>query len=155
MLTTNGQTVGIILQVLAFIPFGDMFNILVSGGRKATTLSVHGLTCLVMLFAGLLLIYAFQVTPINKRTNQTLTAKHMSPTLWESGFDSAVLAADTRRHTPRPCETSKRAMASEFLQRCRMHWRSSSAGFAVTNLSPWWGFTEVFRDAEKFCDADL
>ena len=58
MLTTNNRTVGILLLVLAFIPFGDMSNILVSGGRKATAFSVHGLTCLVMLFAGLLLIHA-------------------------------------------------------------------------------------------------
>jgi hypothetical protein len=43
---------------LAIIPFGDMFNILVSGGRKATAFSVHGVTCAVMLFAGLLSIHA-------------------------------------------------------------------------------------------------
>ena len=59
MLTTNSRTVGIILLVLAIIPFGDMSNILVSRGRKATAFSVHGVTCLVMLFAGLLLIHAF------------------------------------------------------------------------------------------------
>lgn len=54
--TTDHRTVGILLLVLAFIPFGDMFNILVSGGRKITAFSVHGVTCLVMIFAGLLLI---------------------------------------------------------------------------------------------------
>jgi hypothetical protein len=58
MLTTNYRTVGILLLVLALIPFGDMSNILVSGGRKATAFSVHGVTCAVMLFAGLLLIRA-------------------------------------------------------------------------------------------------
>jgi hypothetical protein len=58
MLTTDGRTVGIILLVFAIIPFGDMSNILVSGGRKATALSVHGVTCSVMLFAGLFLIHA-------------------------------------------------------------------------------------------------
>jgi uncharacterized membrane protein len=58
MLTTDSRTVGIVLLVFAIIPFGDMFNILVSGGRKATAFSVHGVTCAVMLFAGLLSIHA-------------------------------------------------------------------------------------------------
>ena len=52
------RTVGLLLLVLAFIPFGDMLNILASGGRKATAFSVHGLTCFVMLFTGLLLVHA-------------------------------------------------------------------------------------------------
>jgi hypothetical protein len=58
MLTTDSRTVGLILLVFAVIPFGDMSNVLVSGGRKITAFSVHGLTCAVMLFAGLLLIHA-------------------------------------------------------------------------------------------------
>ena len=58
MLTTDSRTVGIVLLVFAIIPFGDMSNIFVSGGRKATAFSVHGVTCAVMLFAGLLLIHA-------------------------------------------------------------------------------------------------
>jgi hypothetical protein len=58
MLTTDSRTAGIILLVFAIIPFGDMSNILVSGGRKATAFSVHGVTCAVMLFAGLMLIHA-------------------------------------------------------------------------------------------------
>jgi uncharacterized membrane protein len=58
MLTMDSRTVGIVLLVFAIIPFGDMFNILVSGGRKATAFSVHGVTCAVMLFAGLLSIHA-------------------------------------------------------------------------------------------------
>jgi hypothetical protein len=58
MLTTDNRTAGIVLLVLAIIPFGDMSNILASGGRKATAFSVHGVTCAVMLFAGLLLIHA-------------------------------------------------------------------------------------------------
>ena len=58
MLATDSRTVGIVLLVFAIIPFGDMSNILVSGGRKATALSVHGVTCAVMLFAGLLLKHA-------------------------------------------------------------------------------------------------
>ena len=58
MLTTDSRTEGIVLLVFAIIPFGDMSNILVSGGRKATAFSVHGVTCAVMLVAGLLLIHA-------------------------------------------------------------------------------------------------
>ena len=57
MLTTESRTVGIVLLVFAIIPFGDMSNILVSGGRKATAFSVHGVTCAVMLLVGLLLIH--------------------------------------------------------------------------------------------------
>ena len=58
MLTTDARTVGIVLLVFAIIPFGDMSNILGSGGRKATAFSVHGVTCAVMLVVGLLLIHA-------------------------------------------------------------------------------------------------
>lgn len=58
-LITSGRTVGTIFLVLALIPFGDMANILISGGSKVTALSVHGATCFVMLFAGLLLIRVF------------------------------------------------------------------------------------------------
>jgi Domain of unknown function (DUF4267) len=58
MLTTDSRTVGIVLLVFAIIPFGDMSNILVSGGRKVTAFSIHGVTCAVMLFAGLSLIHA-------------------------------------------------------------------------------------------------
>ncbi len=57
MLTTESRTVGILLLVFAVIPFGDMSNVLASGGRKATALSVHGTTCAVMLVVGLLLIH--------------------------------------------------------------------------------------------------
>ena len=59
MLTTDARTVGIVLLVFAIIPFGDMSNILASGGRRATAFSVHGVTCAVMLVVGLLLIHAF------------------------------------------------------------------------------------------------
>jgi uncharacterized protein DUF4267 len=59
MLTTDSRAVGIALLVFAIIPFGDMFNILASGGRKVTAFSVHGVTCAVMLFAALQLIHAF------------------------------------------------------------------------------------------------
>ena len=56
--TTDHRTVGILLLVLALIPLGDMSNILFSGGRKVTAFSVHGVTCLVMLFVGLQLMHA-------------------------------------------------------------------------------------------------
>jgi hypothetical protein len=59
MASTDHRTVGIILLVFALIPFGDMSNVLLSGGRKVTAFCVHGVTCAVMLFAGLLLIRAF------------------------------------------------------------------------------------------------
>ena len=36
MLAADSRSEGIVLLVLAIIPFGDMSNILVSGGRKAT-----------------------------------------------------------------------------------------------------------------------
>lgn len=49
--------VGILLLVLAVVPFGDMSIILASGGRKATAFSVHGVTCAAMLIVGLLLIH--------------------------------------------------------------------------------------------------
>jgi hypothetical protein len=58
MLAGHNRPVGIVMLVFALIPFGDMSNILASGGSKATAFSVHGVTCTVMLFAGLLLIQA-------------------------------------------------------------------------------------------------
>ena len=58
MLTVDKRTVGIALLVLAIIPFGDMSIILGSGGSKAKAFSVHGLTCAVLLVAGLLLLHA-------------------------------------------------------------------------------------------------
>ena len=54
--TTDSRTVGLIILVFAAIPFGDMFNILVSRGRTATAFAMHGLTCAVMVFTGLSLI---------------------------------------------------------------------------------------------------
>ena len=58
MLTADRRMVGIALIVLAIIPFGDMSIILGSGGSRSTAFSVHGVTCAVMLVAGLLLIHA-------------------------------------------------------------------------------------------------
>jgi hypothetical protein len=57
MLTEGSRSVGVVLLVLAIIPFGDMSNILGSGGSKSTAFSVHGITCAVMLVVGLLLIH--------------------------------------------------------------------------------------------------
>ena len=56
MLTEGSRSAGIVLLVFAIIPFGDMFNILGSGGSKSTAFSVHGITCGVMLVVGLLLV---------------------------------------------------------------------------------------------------
>ena len=58
MLTADTRFVGIAVLVEAVIPFGDMSIILGSGGSKSTAFSVHGVTCAVMLVAGLLLIHA-------------------------------------------------------------------------------------------------
>jgi hypothetical protein len=58
MLTADRRSLGIALLVLAVIPFGDMSIILGSGGSKSKALSVHGVTCAVMLVVGLLLIHA-------------------------------------------------------------------------------------------------
>ena len=58
MLTSDSRTVGILLLVFAIIPFGDMATVLLSSGRKVTAFTVHGVTCAVMVFAGLLLLQA-------------------------------------------------------------------------------------------------
>jgi hypothetical protein len=58
MLTTDGRSVGIALLVEAIIPLGDMSIVLGSGGSKSKALSIHGVTCAVMLVVGLLLIHA-------------------------------------------------------------------------------------------------
>ena len=58
MLTADRRLVGIALLAEAVIPLGDMSIILVSGGSKSRAFSVHGITCAVMLVAGLLLIHA-------------------------------------------------------------------------------------------------
>jgi hypothetical protein len=58
MLTADRRLVGIVLLVDAIIPFGDMSIVMGSGGSKSRALSVHGVTCAVMLVVGLLLIHA-------------------------------------------------------------------------------------------------
>jgi hypothetical protein len=59
MLFANRRLVGTALLVEAIVPFGDMSIILGSGGRKATALSVHGVTCAAMVVVGFWLIHAF------------------------------------------------------------------------------------------------
>jgi hypothetical protein len=58
MLAGSRQLLGIALLVEAVIPFGDMSIILASGGSKSRALSVHGVTCAVMLVAGFWLVHA-------------------------------------------------------------------------------------------------
>jgi hypothetical protein len=58
MLTADRRLVGIALLVEAIIPFGDMSIVLGSGGSKSRALSVHGVTCAVMIAVGLFLIHA-------------------------------------------------------------------------------------------------
>jgi hypothetical protein len=58
MLFATSRFVGIVLLVEAIIPLGDMSIILASGGSKLRALSVHGVTCAVMLVVGLWLIHA-------------------------------------------------------------------------------------------------
>ena len=58
MLTADRRLVGIALLVEAIVPLGDMSIILASGGSKAKALSIHGVTCAVMLVVGLWLMHA-------------------------------------------------------------------------------------------------
>jgi hypothetical protein len=58
MLTTGTRSVGIVLLLEAIVPFGDMSIVLGSGGSKSKALSIHGVTCAVMLVVGLLLVHA-------------------------------------------------------------------------------------------------
>ena len=58
MLIADRRLVGIALLVFAIIPFGDMSIVLGSGGSKSRALSIHGVTCAVMVVVGLLLIHA-------------------------------------------------------------------------------------------------
>jgi hypothetical protein len=57
MLTAYTRLVGIALLVEAIVPLGDMSIVLGSGGSKSKALSIHGVTCAVMLVVGLLLIH--------------------------------------------------------------------------------------------------
>jgi hypothetical protein len=57
MLTADRRLVGVALLVEAVVPLGDMSIILGSGGSKAKALSIHGVTCAVMLVVGVLLTH--------------------------------------------------------------------------------------------------
>ena len=58
ILTADWRMVGMVLLVLAIIPFGDMSIILGSGGSRSQAFSVHGVTCAVMLAAGFWLTHS-------------------------------------------------------------------------------------------------
>src|SRR5689334_25238235 len=58
MLVADRRLVGTALLVFAIIPFGDMSIVLGSGGSKLRAVSIHGVTCAVMVVVGLLLIHA-------------------------------------------------------------------------------------------------
>ena len=58
MLTADRRSLGIALLTLATIPLGDMSIVLGSGGSRSRAFSIHGVTCAVMLVAGLWLIRA-------------------------------------------------------------------------------------------------
>jgi hypothetical protein len=56
MIWGGGRMVGIFVLAAAVIPFGDMSIILAAKGSRAHALWVHGLTMLLMLLAGVLLV---------------------------------------------------------------------------------------------------
>ena len=55
-ITTNPRTVGIAFLVESLTAFGDMTNVLSSGGSKQAGFSIHGATFAVMVVTGLFLI---------------------------------------------------------------------------------------------------
>ncbi|ACO31534.1 MULTISPECIES: DUF4267 domain-containing protein [Acidobacterium] len=59
MFTTNPRTVGVALLAESFTAFGDMCNVLGSGGSRRAAFSIHGVTFAVMVVAGLFLINIF------------------------------------------------------------------------------------------------
>src|ERR1700733_1932285 len=59
MVTTNPRTVGIAFLVQSLTAFGDMSNVLGSGGSKQAAFSIHGVTFAVMVVTGLFLISIF------------------------------------------------------------------------------------------------
>lgn len=56
IVTTNPHTFGIAFLVQALTAFGDMLNVLGSGGSKQAAFSIHGATFAVMVVTGLFLI---------------------------------------------------------------------------------------------------
>ena len=59
MLATDPRTVGIAFLVESLTAFGDMSNVLGSGGSKQAAFSIHGVTFTVMVVTGLFLIHVF------------------------------------------------------------------------------------------------
>jgi hypothetical protein len=57
ILTTNPRTVGIAFLVESLTAFGDMSNVLGSGGSKQAAFSIHGASFIVMVVTGLFLIH--------------------------------------------------------------------------------------------------
>jgi hypothetical protein len=57
MLTAERRLVGIVQLIYAIIPLGDMSIVLGSGGSRSRAISIHGVTCAVMLVVGVLLIH--------------------------------------------------------------------------------------------------
>ena len=56
VVTTNPHTVGIAFLVESLTAFGDMSNVLGSGGSKQAAFTIHGATFAVMVVTGLFLI---------------------------------------------------------------------------------------------------
>ena len=54
--TTNPHTVGVVFLVESLTAFGDMSNVLGSGGSRQAAFSIHGATFAVMVVTGLFLI---------------------------------------------------------------------------------------------------
>jgi Domain of unknown function (DUF4267) len=50
------QVLGAFMLAASVIPLGDALIVLRSGGSKAAAYAIHGLTCLVMVVAGLILV---------------------------------------------------------------------------------------------------
>jgi hypothetical protein len=59
IVTTNPRTVGIAFLVESLTAFGDMSNVLGSGGSKRAAFSIHGATFAVMVITGLFLVDIF------------------------------------------------------------------------------------------------
>jgi hypothetical protein len=57
MLTADRRLVGVVQLIYAIIPLGDMSIVLGSGGSRSRAISIHGVTCAVMLVVGVLLIH--------------------------------------------------------------------------------------------------
>ena len=58
LLFAGKHVAGIALLAFSVIAFGDMTIVLSSGGSRSAAFSIHGLTCAVMIAAGLVLLHA-------------------------------------------------------------------------------------------------